>query len=59
MDYTKRVIELRKMGHSDEYIKGYLDGAFETMKDNYIKINELTDKIRGFNEEKAKIILGD
>mgnify|MGYP000985482309 CR=1 FL=1 len=59
MDYTKRVIELRKMGHSEDYINGYLDGAFDTMKYNYIKINDLKDKIRRFNEEKAKIILGD
>lgn len=59
MDYTERVVELRKKGHSEDYINGYLDGALETMKDSYIKINELTDKIRRFNEEKAKIILGD
>lgn len=50
MDYTKRVIELRKMGHSDEYINGYLDGSFETMKDNYFQISELTEIMKDILE---------
>ena len=58
MDYTKRVIELRKMGHSDEYINGYLDGSFETMKDNYFQISELTEKVKMYNELIEKKIFG-
>ena len=50
---------MRNLGYSDEYINGYLDGSFETMKDNYLKISELTEKVKMYNELKAKEILGD
>lgn len=60
MDYEEKVKLMRKNGRSQEYIMGYLDGAFDKMVETRNDIDELAKRItKKLNEEKANRILGD
>lgn len=57
MDINERTKLMRENGKSHDYIMGYLDGIFDTLKEQREEI--VKDIKKNLNEYKAKVILGD
>lgn len=57
MDINEQIKLFRENGKSHDYIMGYLDGIFDTLKKQREEL--VKDIKKNLNENKAKMILGD
>lgn len=57
MDINEQIKLFRENGKSYDYIMGYLDGIFDTLKKQREEL--VKDIKKNLNENKAKMILGD